>query len=339
MTEFINPRMKLLQHIDKLVNIKAGLHPAPVNAEIDLSNRCNLGCEGCHMSYLHTAGLHAHKVALAGDLMDTDMALDMLKQLKDFGVKSVTWTGGGEPTLHPDFDKIIEANELEQGIYTNGTLLNPDRAKLLKRKMKWIYISLDRSNKQSYLAYKKRDLFTQVNHGIKRLVEAEGDATIGIGYLIDGDNLHEIPAMVHHAIRFLDVDYVQFRPLVTPGVDRSWVTDALPLLKSAAISSKVIADLGRFEMYWNWGGFPYPTCYWSQLQTTITPDGSVWTCVNRRGFDGDKLGNLHDEPFADIWARSDKFQINGDCRLMCRGSLANPVLNEMFSKQAHGNFI
>ena len=82
MSDFINPAQKLLQHIDRIADIKRGLRPAPVNVEIDLSNRCSLGCEWCHFGFTHTRGPLAGKrekprdSLAGGDLMDEGLGAD-----------------------------------------------------------------------------------------------------------------------------------------------------------------------------------------------------------------------------------------------------------------------
>ena len=326
MTKYIASRSKLLQHLDRLAAIKSGSHPAPVNVEIDLSNRCNLQCAGCHMAHTH-----------GNTLMDTDLALDIIRQLKMAGVRSITWSGGGEPTLHPDIVEIIEACELDQGIYTNGTNLSLDLIAVLKRRMKWVYISLDRNTRNSFVEYKGADKFDRVVTAARLLVDAPGTATIGVGYLLDGSNYANIPDMTALALHKIGADYVQFRPLVTPGADRSWVTDALPLLASQ--TDKVVADIDRFKMYRDWDGHGYKTCHWAQLQTIITPDGRVWDCCNRRGFEGCSLGDLRNASFELIWGRSVAVTVGDNCRMMCRGHIPNLAINEMFEPQAHENFI
>src|SRR5512139_761362 len=114
MSKYIDPRSKLLQHVDRLAALKRGEIPAPVNVEIDLSNRCSLGCEWCHFGYTHTRGPLAGKrdkpndALPGGDLMDDGLAFALIDQLKAAGVRSITWTGGGEPSLHPHFDAIVK---------------------------------------------------------------------------------------------------------------------------------------------------------------------------------------------------------------------------------------
>ena len=55
----------------------------------------------------------------------------MVEDLWRNKVRSVTWTGGGEPTLHPDFDQIIGHTawlDLPQAIYTHGGHIDSRRA-------------------------------------------------------------------------------------------------------------------------------------------------------------------------------------------------------------------
>jgi GTP 3',8-cyclase len=347
MNKYIDPANKLLAHLDRVVAINDGEHPAPVNVEIDLTNRCNLGCDDCHFGHVHTRGpLAKRRTHDTGDVFPYPLIKQVLHDMEAAGVRSVVWTGGGEPTLHPFFDVIVHDCLLPQGIYTNGTLIDENRAALMKRRMEWVYVSMDNHTQETYLAYKKVDAFDKACQGVCNLVAAPGRATIGVGYLIGADNWQLIPEMIAHGLS-LGADYVNFRPMIefeatspiNPSAGRDWISEALPTLEACSLIEKVILDVERFIMYRDWAGHPYKICQWAQMQTVITPDARVWTCVNRRGYDGSLLGDLHEDTFEEVWARSKAFLVNQHCRVMCRGHLANVALSAIRQSKTHSQFI
>ena len=353
----IDPRGKLLAHMDRLAALQNGEVAAPINVEIDLSNRCSLGCEWCHFAFTHTRGPLAGKrekptgANAGGDLMGTFLAKSIIDQLAVACVKSVTWTGGGEPTLHPDFDAIVthagNYPQLEQGIYTHGGHIKQERAELMKRAMTFVYVSLDAADPFTYKRDKGVDRFENACNGIQRLAEADGDATIGLGYLVTKDNWHAAADAARLA-QELGADYVQFRPTILydqqnpdhPAENTAWLKPAIEHLSQVADDHpNVIVDLDRFKMYERWETHGYHTCWWSALQTVVTPNGKLWTCVNKREHPAAELGDLSVEPFVDIWARRPVAEVTGDCRVLCRGHIPNTTLTEIMAPREHEAFV
>jgi len=279
-----------------------------------------------------------------GDLMSDELAWDVLEQLAEAGVKSITFTGGGEPTLHPHFNKIAwraHALGLELGIYTHGGHIDIERAVLLKSTFKWVYISLDECTPEAFKASKGVGRFEAVLAGIRNLVDAEGDATITVGFLLHKDNCRQVYNMVQLGTS-LGVDYVQFRPLLDyePNRDTTWTTEAVAHLKYYADDPFVIADTSRFAMYAAWKEHGYATCNWSALQTVITPNGKVWTCTDKREHPDALLGDLSVETFEMLWARrGGPCQVNAGCRLLCKGHLGNLEMTQIFADAPHQNFV
>ena len=352
----IDPRNKVFGHLDRLAALQRGERPPPVSVEIDLSNRCSLGCEWCHFAYTHTRGPLAGKrekpagAVAGGDLMDRELAASILDQLAAIGTRAVIWTGGGEPTLHPEFTWIIQyaaACGLDQGIYTNGAHLKSPAVYWVRRHLTWAYVSLDECDAESYKRSKGVDAFERACRGVRNLVAADGDAAIGVGFLLHQDNWYRADEMLALG-RELGASYVQFRPTIlysqdSPGeVDgpTDWVTFATRTLERLAREPDVIADLDRFAAYRDWRGHGYRTCWFSGLSTVITPNGKVWRCVNKREHAGAELGDLSRESFADIWARSGgPCAVDGSCRVMCRGHLANLTLDAVMQPREHAAFI
>lgn len=354
---YINSRQKLFWHIDEIKQIKdTGTTDAPVNVEIDLSNRCSHGCSWCHFAYTHTRGPLVGKRDKpvghidGGDLMDEQLAYRLLDQLAQAGVKSITWTGGGEPTLHPLFDKIVwyaDGLRFDQGLYTHGGHMSQERANLVKKYLTFVYVSLDECNAEDFAESKGVKRFDHVLSGIRNLVSAEGKATVGIGFLLHRGNYSKVDDMVTLG-KSLGVDYMQFRPIINyeqdaPGQlveDIQWVNGAINNLRKYAGDKQVVTDTWRFEMYRDWNGHGYQTCNWSALQTVITPNGKVWRCTNKREHPDALLGDLTVESFADLWERSGgACKVNDKCRILCRGHIANVTLDSIISEPSHKNFI
>jgi MoaA/NifB/PqqE/SkfB family radical SAM enzyme len=353
---FIDPRNKLFAHMDRLAQLQStGKTTAPINVEIDLSNRCSLGCEWCHFAFTHTRGplkdkREGPKVRTrGGDLMDTPLAFDIVRQLAVAEVRSVTWTGGGEPTLHLHFDDIIRNTSRwipQQGLYTHGGHVDKKRAELLKQHMTWVYVSLDAATPEAYKRDKKADRFQAACDGIRNLAGAKGDAVIGVGFLLTRENWYYWAAMSKLA-QELGADYAQFRPAIRyeatepgqPAEDLEWLRGALPVLKHAAHDPFNIIDVDRFRQYAEWEGHGYATCHWSALQTVITPNGKVWTCVNRREHAPSELGDLTQESFRAIWDRHKAIQVDQHCRVLCRGHLANKAVDSMLADREHAAFV
>lgn len=352
----IDPRGKLLAHLDRLAALQAGQTPPPINVEIDLSNRCSLGCEWCHFAYTHTRGPLAGKREKpegdvpGGDLMDSNLAERIISQLAKTGVDSVTWTGGGEPTLHPHFDAIIEhahSTGLQQAIYTHGGHIGKERAELLKRTMTFVYVSLDAADAATYERAKGVDRFDAACEGIRLLVEAPGAGTVGVGYLVTRENFGSVEGAASLAER-LGATYIQFRPTITydqnepdvPAEDTAWMASAIGELRGVAHRHPTaIIDFDRFRMYQDWRGHGYRTCWWSALQTVITPNGKVWTCVNKREHPAALLGDLMVESFAEVWARRPVASVDAHCRVLCRGHIANSALDDIMAPREHASFV
>jgi MoaA/NifB/PqqE/SkfB family radical SAM enzyme len=354
---YIDPRGKALSHLSRLSAWKEGAKPAPVTLEWDLSNRCYLGCQSCHFSYTHTRGpwvSQPRHLPMAqehgGDLADFYLVSRALGEASRAGVKAVVWTGGGEPTTHPRWlDVVAQAQScgLQQGMYTAGGLLTRESGRRLADTAEWVVVSLDAADANTYAAEKRvrPDMFDRACDGVSFLVGHK--AAVGVSFLLHAENWHRVPEMLTLA-RSLGATYTTFRPTVQTspyqqGVvtgDRTWIDVAMPLLVSAAQEPDVECDPQRFAEYRDWTRHPYSVCHGVKLNTTITPDGRMWLCPNRREFAGSCLGDLRTETFSEIWARHPG-QVTDftDCRAMCRLNPVNVSLSAVFAERKHEAFV
>jgi len=286
-----------------------------------------------------------------GDLADTALVQAALVDAKALGVRSVVWSGGGEPTTHPEWQSVVEwagRLGLAQGMYTHGGHLSEAQAALLAANADWVVISLDAVDARTYGAEKgvPGARFEDACNGVRRLA-ATGQTVVGVSFLLHAGNWLEAGDMVHLGQR-LGATYVTLRPTVEtdpqhPSVctaDRYWITEAEPLLRSLSHYADVEIDVDRFLAYRDWRGHGYDTCRGIRLTTTITPDGRVWLCPNRRGQAGSALGDLREESLAEIWARHPGVWTDfRNCRVMCRLHPVNQQLAAIEQTRPHEAFV
>jgi organic radical activating enzyme len=131
---FTSNHVKLLKHLDKLKTIQEGKSPSPVMVHISLINACNLTCSFCCFANRDLT-----------DRLATDRVKKALDSFKKIGVTGIEFTGGGEPTLHPDFCEIVEyAYNLgfSLGICTNGKNIGKVIKKDTLKYFSWVRLGL-----------------------------------------------------------------------------------------------------------------------------------------------------------------------------------------------------
>jgi len=109
-----------LKHQDQLVR--------PATFEFWPSLSCNARCALC--PYRINQARQEADQSPAMVTTSLEIARRVAVQMSEFGAKSVLLTGGGEPFLNPEIDKIaliMRENGLNLGIYTNGTVPQRER--------------------------------------------------------------------------------------------------------------------------------------------------------------------------------------------------------------------
>jgi len=239
-----------------------------ISCSIDLSNECNLACRFCI----------SKKYLKKGEFLPANTAYDLFEDLDQMGVKSIVFSGGGEPLLHPHFDDIITAanSAFKIGLFTNGLELY-NHIDVLKR-FTFIKISLDAGSKESYKIIKGKDKFNQV---IENAFLAQTYTNVTIGYVLQPENISELPLIQN---LFSGKCFVAVKNDVR-------TVPRMPTAESCAQSTK----LG-----------------------VITADGNVWYCSSTRWQDFYKLGNINEESIKAIIKKREMKNVDfkrcKDCR-------------------------
>jgi MoaA/NifB/PqqE/SkfB family radical SAM enzyme len=131
-------------------------------------------------------------------------------------VRSVDFTGGGEPLLQPKLEEwIVEAKRAgcEAGFLSNGLLLGKERLqRILDAGIDWICVSMDGATPEMYNQIRVGSNFERVCENVARIADIRTGRipkTI-INFVLMELNFHQVEEIVRLAAR-LGVDQVNFK--------------------------------------------------------------------------------------------------------------------------------
>ena len=328
-SKIFNPQAKIIANVDRAIEHLETGYTDPVLIEVDPSNACNHACSFCLSSYIHFEKYKGTET-FSRSMMSRDMLMNLCKDFVDMGVRSVNWTGGGEPTLNKHLKEAIKycgEHGIKMGMFTNGTLFDKwDMFDVLVDNMTWVRISVDSGTRSTYNGVRRakgKQNWDKMVDNLSRLIEVNNSKgkkiDIGVGYVISPDTYKEI---VDFAKFFKDFDltYCQYKPEIIIREDGGqqrdiefWTKKVAPLLAEAEeiLGDKFQVNGYKFEdlsVDREKFGRNYKKCLGSQLSPCVGADGNVYVCTNHRGWKQYSYGNLSDSSFVDIWKNIEKRQ-------------------------------
>jgi len=192
---------------------------APVSINLDLTSACNFACPHCVDSKIINTGKYL-------ELEDIKRTVDILQS---HGLLSIILLGGGEPTLHKDFEKIvsfIKNKGLQLGIVTNGSRLSQvENVVELLEKEDWIRISIDSATEETFAKSHKPKTGVTLDDILKNARKVKlrnSQITLGYSFVIvwegmyiNGHELCQNISEMAEAVRLASehsFDYVSFKP-------------------------------------------------------------------------------------------------------------------------------
>lgn len=171
---------------------KAPVPRLPLDGSLDLTYRCNNNCRHCWLRISPTASEAAQ-----------ELTLDEIYRIVDEGrlLGTRQWSiSGGEPMLRPDFAEILDYVTRKSATYsinTNGTLITPKIARLLKRKGAKLIALYGATAEVNDHVTRTPGSFDAVLRGMAYLCEAGAGFTVQL--IPMKDNYHQWQAMVELA--------------------------------------------------------------------------------------------------------------------------------------------
>lgn len=343
---------KILKHIDRIDEWQKKGISRPITYELDMTNVCNSKCHFCF-------GFFDQKKCQVS--ITFQEAKNILNQIKKFGGKAVTFTGGGDPLCNKDTIRAVKYAKkigLDVGFITNGILLNKDNIKDIVSSCVWTRVSLDAASGEVYSRTHCMDskVFEKVVSNVKLLTKEKkkqkSDITIGVGFLTYDRTIHEIVDFAKLSAK-LGVDYAQYRPLLKRYTEKEFnAKDQNIVIKNIEEASKysnkkfaVVSSIHKYKMiaskiYKR----QYDVCYGHNFATVIAADKKMYLCCHMRGLKKYCIGDLNKNTLKEIWNSKQREKVYKninfkDCPLLCRCDSFNTILFDMSKTVKHENFL
>jgi organic radical activating enzyme len=288
----------------------------PLFINLDLTTDCSYSCPFCVDTHIIDSGKK----------FTYKQVVNIIDTLSKRGLKSVLLIGGGEPTLHPNFEEIIKylkKKNLQVGIVTNGSFMGKiiEVADYLG-KGDWVRLSLDAGTDKTFQFLHRPKLkieLKEICDHVNKLKNLNKNLMVGFSYVIIWNginmngvkltpNVNEIPlaAKLAKTSRF---DYISFKPclfkvsnvesLLYCETDKFRKT-VLPKIKDKVKEAEKVAD-NKFKVVttqnlkavfgdkFSESKMQSQHCHTQVFRQILTPTG-VYHCPAYRGFDRAKIG-------------------------------------------------
>lgn len=342
---------KLIYHYDKITKIQQDEPQTPVHITLSLGNYCNHSCKWCTVYAQHEKDVqHA----------DYEKLLAFLGAAQKRGLKAVGYVGNGEPTAYPRFGELVkEVNALgiEQGMFTNGFLLNRYMDQVLEY-FTYIRISLDAGSTPVHNAmHQVNNHFDRIIANLQEVIRRRKDdmPTVGIQFATHHENVDDLLSACRIA-REIGVDYLSVKPVFNWGgganPDRI-VRNELTPEKLASVVDECRAKYqgGHFKIFFrpyqiesvqqNKNVLKYDRCVAGAFNLNLYEDGRLTCCSPHKV----KVGTVNDD-LVQLEKRTHETakklpldRCPPSCRYHPMNELVDTVLHPERAKKFHKNFL
>ncbi|WP_418503897.1 radical SAM protein [Desulfovibrio sp.] len=299
----------------------------PLSMEFDLTNICNQNCVYCNAASYRQS---QRDMTVKDDYKKIFDSCIINYANSNQTLPTITFVGGGEPTLHKDFSEIIsyalEKNFLTS-VITNGIHIDKicDIPANLYTNIAWIGIDIDAGTKNLYNKIrrpKNKGDFDRVCINIEKLTSSGLNVDLKV-LLIDTNSNKEAITDILLLAKELKVRMVYFRLAVVKDGIHKINTELVNFIKSTSqnLGINIRINLSRTILK------NYNKCYSFFLLPVFAADGYTYLCCENRGNKKFALCNWTTEDFFERWCSSRHLEIwdktNTKYCAPCRANIHN----------------
>ena len=346
---------KMAYHMERVYqHFRDGKRIYPLHVDIGATKACNAKCIYCYGTFQK----------MNGDIIPREPLLNIFDTAAGLGIKSITVTGDGEPTLNPTIYEALvlgKSKGLDIGFATNGIALNMNKIKVLLDTCTWVRFNLSAVHHKSYKEIHGVDVWDKVMRNLELAVQiksiTKSKCTLGLQMVLIPQALDEVIPEANLAVA-LGFDYFVIKQFSDPGCDElsrfslDWYDrpDVLEILKQAeSLSNEVTKIVPKYDMIHSKGIRKYDRCVDCALLFQISGTSKCYPCGFLFGNEKFCYGDLKKQTLKEIldsehyWEvikyMREKFDVHKDCTGCCRHDFINEFLWNYLHPPEHLNFI
>ena len=332
---------KALYHRDQMKSLLVGRQPYPVHVEIIISDLCNHDCFFCAYRLSGYTSNEMFQIEPGQTRVArnpnrkilTNKVFEIIDDCEKMGVKAIQFTGGGEPTVHPDFVRIVSYAQdagFDTSLVTNGNTLHKPDHRSVALEMAWVRISIDAGTAQRYSedrgisqsAFSRMcesvELLVQERNTLRERRENYSGPVIGVGFVVNPKSYTELYQAVELYASW-GVDNVRLGLMFGPDDEKPYegFRDEIKRQADAAVADftcddfavinrteEKLDDLERKNPEYDFCGFQNFVSY-------IGGDLNVYRCCVYAYHHHGVIGSLEDQGYKELWdsiAKRDDFE-------------------------------
>jgi len=314
----------------------------PIAIRIKPTNKCNHGCFYC-VYESSFSGIHPDMKR--EDELSKEKIMEVLEDLRDMGVRAATYSGGGEPLMHPNITQAFQKTldyKIGLSLITNGLNLSGEKAELLAE-ADWVRVSIDYCDAEMMRKIRQKDksAFDQTTknlHKFAKIKKANCDFEANcVIHEHNFDRLYDIAKFLKEQ----GIENVRFAPCWFPKFEayhdkfREIVIEQIE--KAKQIGDRTFSVGSTYEKYFkdNTDSTKRPErCYWMQVVPVIAADYNVYTCHNKAYDPSGTIGSIKSISFKNLWFSKKsadffmKFNPRENCNHECSSHERNVLISE-----------
>jgi sulfatase maturation enzyme AslB (radical SAM superfamily) len=319
----------------------------PAQVDIDLTNICNQDCFYCN------SATHRKVKPVQKNSKEYIVLLDQLASWRQYyprsygTLHSITYPGGGEPTLLPGYEKVLE-HTIDLGfltsLTTNGTkldrMINNMPAKKIA-KMAWIGIDIDAGSQEKYEQIRRSltrtSPFQKVVKNAKELVDM--GATVDIKALINNHNNDEQSFRDLFLItKKIKARQLYIRPTILNGQTYDF-NHHVDLLNALAHEYGINLKLNLTKNQPR----TYRKCHQMFQFPVFCADGEIYLCCDNKGNPKFSLGHWDQGDFRNLWLNQRHHEIYDKIDTIfcphCRPNASNNKIQQALNNNIESLYI